>query len=143
MLQATPSMVNRVHEETGLLVHHIEVGTELSVTRMDHIHISVTIPEEDWPKYRIANEDNYITPELRQLDDEHVKTVLQLVEEGKYDLSERIIHYIVKELRYEYTVYPKEGRLIVTHFDERHVFDIAKLFKRAEFDNEYIAAFLG
>ena len=143
MLQATPSMVNRVHEETGLLVHHIEVGTELSVTRMDHVHISVTIPEEDWPKYRIANEDNYITPELRLLDDEHIEMVLQLVEEGKYNLSERIIHYVLKELSYEYTVYPKEGRLIVTHFNKQHVFNIAKLFNRTEFNNEYIAAFPG
>lgn len=146
MLQATPSMIMRVREETELLVHHLVTTTadKVSVRRMDHIHVEVRIPNECWDAYLEANKNNFIPEDLRLKDEKYIEEVIDLIKEHKYQLSPAIINYL--ELNKPVAMYqcsPDRGTVTVKYFDESRVFEIAKLFKGTQFDKEYIKSING
>ena len=142
MIYATPKMIDRLHDETGLLVRHVTEAEDetLRVTRMNHIHIYVEIPKTTWPLYRTANVDNFISPGLRAIDDTYIERVLQIVKDGKYGLSDQVINLIMADKEYTYTVNPEEGQLVVTTGVVQHTFEITKIFKGIGLDYDYINA---
>ncbi len=155
MLQATPRMVNRVHEETGLLVHHLDVcdNSGLEVLRMDHIHVTVTIPRMHWRLYHEGIAQNTITPELDDIDKAYTDDVIKRIVEHKYIVTSGLVERIVRLAalkhrnadiyRYEWCVNVEEGTLTIDYHSDKRTLGIAKLFHGATFDIEYIENVLG
>lgn len=141
MLQATFNMIDRVREETGLLVHHIISSNtnELTVRRMDHIHVEVKIPKHSWFRYVDANKANYISKPLRELDEKYITEVITQIVEVKYEVSPVIFNYLELNkpvAKYSHNV--TKGTITVNYFDESRTFELAKLFKRDAYDRDYI-----
>lgn len=146
MTQATPKMIMSVQEATGLLVHHLTSSRtqKVCVRRMDHIHVEVQIPKRSWFSYVDASKANYITETLRRQDDKYIAEVIKQIRSDRYEVSPVIFNYIEKNkpvMSYNHNV--TMGTLTVVYADESRTFELAKLFKGAQFDKEYISAING
>jgi hypothetical protein len=111
---------------------------------MDHIHVEVRIPKKNWFRYFDAVKANYIPKPLRELDEGYTTDVISQIVNLKYEVSPVIFNYLELNkpvVSYNHNV--TKGTLTVTYFDETRTFELAKLFKRDEYDRDYIKTING
>lgn len=149
MLQATPRMIDKVYGATGLLVHHLDVvDSDFSVLRIDRIHVVVCIPRVHWGIYGECVGQNQITPELADIDKDYTAKAIEQITAHKYQVTSTLVSNVVSlaadmhknqdMYTYEWSFNGEINTFTVNYYSGQTTLEVAKVFKGAQYDREYI-----
>ena len=149
MLQATPRMIDRVYDATNLLVHHlVAVDSEFSVLRIDRVHVVVCIPRAHRDTYSECISQNHITPELDDIDKDYTAKAIEQITAHRDQVTSTLVSNVVSlaadmhknqdMYTYEWSFNGEVNTFTVNYYSGHATLEVAKLFKDAQYDREYI-----